>query len=220
LGEFFSKKKVNKLLDLGCGNGEFTVKLGKDLSVSDIYGVDISDEAIRMSKEKGVKAIKVDLEAEKLPFPPKFFDLVAAIEVIEHLRYPDNMLAEAWRVLKPGGYFVISTPNLASWINRLLILMGYMPYFSEPSEKYLAGFYAHNKINVNPAGTLRLYTLKALRELLQVYGFSVVKISGSYADYENRFLRVLDMLISWIKPSLASDIILIAQKLIRENESE
>ena len=215
--KFLSSKKIRKVLDLGCGDGEFTVRLCNSISASEIFGIDISDKAIKISKSKGIKAIKVDLDFEDLPFPPNSFGLVVATEVMEHLRYPDNMLAQAHRVLRPDAYFLLSTPNLASWINRMLILMGYMPYFSESSSRCFAGFLTRSKQNLHPAGTLRLYTLKAVKELLQIYGFNIVKITGSRADYENIALRMVDRVLSKLEASLASHIIILAKPGVPRN---
>lgn len=47
------------------------------------------------------------------------------LRVIEHLINPDNAISEAYRVLKPGGFLIIATPNQASWVNRVLLLFGH-----------------------------------------------------------------------------------------------
>src|SRR5438874_5853404 len=65
--------------------------------------------------------------AEKLDFEDDRFDLLFVGEVLEHLTYPNEFLAEASRVLVRDGLLLLSTPNLASWHNRLLILFGYSP---------------------------------------------------------------------------------------------
>jgi SAM-dependent methyltransferase len=183
--------RATNLLDLGCGDGSFSREIGKVVGATRIVGVDVETP-----HSKYIEFLKFDLNNKGIPLPDNSFDLIIAIEVIEHLMYPDNMLREAWRLLKPGGYFVISTPNLASIINRMLILIGYMPYFSEPSLEYNAGLLTRKKMVDKPAGHLRLYTLKAIKELLYFHGFKIRICRGSPAGFSNRFLCIVEKLFN------------------------
>ena len=61
------------------------------------------------------------------------------LEVIEHLASPDNMIVEVYRILKIGGYLIISTPNLGNWVNRLTMLLGCQPYNVEVSATHVFG---------------------------------------------------------------------------------
>ena len=115
-------------MDIGCGDGNFTVLMAKSLRAKEVYGVDISEKGVEMAKRKGVKAFKVDVDEENLPFNDNYFDVVTALEVIEHLFDPDHFLEEVYRVLKPNCIFVLSTPNLASIHNRIALLLGYQPF--------------------------------------------------------------------------------------------
>jgi 2-polyprenyl-3-methyl-5-hydroxy-6-metoxy-1,4-benzoquinol methylase len=131
-------------------------------------------------------------------------------EVIEHLMNPDHALEEAYRLLRPGGLFVLTTPNLAWWVNRLVLLTGYQPYWSEVSIKYNVDKFFRN-LNKPLSGHLRLYTLKALRELLQLYKFKVIKIKGASYPH-NKFLDLIDRVISSLSPSLAEILVIVARK--------
>lgn len=94
----------SKILDIGCGNGDFTLEL---LNMGfDAYGIDLADCNVLKDKH-----IKVDLQKDKYPFPDNHFDVVFSKSVIEHLREPDYLIDEAYRVLKPGGVFICLTPS-------------------------------------------------------------------------------------------------------------
>ncbi|MFC1656449.1 class I SAM-dependent methyltransferase [Patescibacteria group bacterium] len=106
----FTKNKI--ILDAGCGSG-----YGTDMLISGgakkVYGVDINSKSIEFCKkhysQKNLVFSEGDLE--KLKFPDKFFDCVVAFEVIEHVQNCPKALAEFYRILKPGGVLVFSTPN-------------------------------------------------------------------------------------------------------------
>ena len=53
----------------------------------------------------------VDFNTQKLPFKSNFFDVIISLAVIEHIENIDNFIGEAFRVLRPGGIFYLSTPN-------------------------------------------------------------------------------------------------------------
>jgi len=89
-------------VDLGCGDGEFSLKAKKQIGCKEMYGVEVWDDAIKKSSEKGLNVIKSDLN-EKLPFDSEFFDIVISNQVLEHLLYPIGFMEEIKRILKKGG---------------------------------------------------------------------------------------------------------------------
>ncbi|RKY29994.1 MAG: hypothetical protein DRP74_07840 [Candidatus Omnitrophota bacterium] len=208
--------KAQRYLDLGCGDGSFTLKVTNLVKAKEVIGVDISDQALSRARGKGIKTFKVDLETDSLPFINDYFDLITAIEVVEHLRTVDNLLTEAFRVLKPRGFLVIATPNLGSWINRLLLLFGYQPMHTEPSKKYHVGLPIRNvKEKSSYAGHVNLMTTKALRSLLKAYGFIIVEEQGIHWHIRYKILDIADKLFSKI-PSLAHGIAVLARKPLND----
>jgi SAM-dependent methyltransferase len=202
-----SSRRKNRILDIGCGDGSFIVKFKK---YGETYGVDVSEKAIKIAKEASVDAYKVDISFEKLPFPDEYFNIVYMGDVIEHLINPDFAIKEVNRVLKLDGFLVLSTPNLASWINRFLLLFGMQPLFSEVSTSKTFGR-GPRSYNFFPVGHLRLFTFRALKEFLTYYRFNILTVEG--ASYENlpKIVADIDRILSKI-PSLASDTIVIADK--------
>lgn len=95
-----------KHLDIGCGDG-YRIRLVKP--VGEIVGIDLDENMVAQARKRGVTAYVGD--AEDLHFPDESFDLVTSIEVLEHVPHPTVALAEAYRVLKRGGFFICVTPN-------------------------------------------------------------------------------------------------------------
>jgi len=205
-------RKVERMIDLGCNNGGITQMFKEKLGVKEVYGVDIDEEAIFVAKQRGVKAYCLNLSEDKLPFPDEYFDLAISFEVIEHLMNPDNMLREANRVLKKGGILLVSTPNLASWVNRIFFLFGYQLYNVEVSTEIIAGVPYMKGVFEKPTGHIRAFTLKALKQLLKHHGFQTIKAIGSPGvNPKNRFFKLLDRLFS-LRCSLARRLIVLAVK--------
>lgn len=103
-------KRGDKVLDLGCGTGYGGGFLGKKAKV---LGVDNEKEAIKFAKKHyGEDAKFLLADATNLSFAKKeSFDIVCALELIEHFKNPDQFLNEVKRVLKNKGIFILSTPN-------------------------------------------------------------------------------------------------------------
>ena len=101
-------KNKNRVLDIGCGSyPKFLVSL----DFKEKFGIDKYDYNF---SSYGIKFIKLDLEKEnKLPFEDNFFDVITALALIEHLKLNAvrNLFIEAFRILKNGGIFIITTPS-------------------------------------------------------------------------------------------------------------
>jgi 2-polyprenyl-3-methyl-5-hydroxy-6-metoxy-1,4-benzoquinol methylase len=114
--------KVLDILDVGCGSGANSLALAE--KGHRLHGVDISAAAIEQYRRHGFDGRVADIESG-LGYPDASFDLVFCSEVIEHMTSPELLVADSHRVLKPGGKLILSTPNSAFWLYRLLGLFGY-----------------------------------------------------------------------------------------------
>lgn len=96
------------ILDIGVGSGA-TLKFAEPY-FSKLHGVDLVSYLVPEIKPK-VKFSVVDLNFEKLPYGDNFFEFITAFQVIEHLENPFFVMRETARVLKNGGFFILSVPN-------------------------------------------------------------------------------------------------------------
>lgn len=112
-----------RVLDLGCRSGALTRHF---LDGNDVVGLDIDRDALAKAKALGIEPLAADVE-EPLPFPDASFDVVVAGELFEHLRFPDAVVGEALRLLRPGGVIVGSVPNAFRIQSRLRFLLGRPP---------------------------------------------------------------------------------------------
>jgi len=105
LSNFLGNKKVERSLELGCGTGRLANNL---FSISrEVYGVDQSSEVLAIAQRKYPQLKLTCAEVIKLPYQSDFFDLVLINGSLHHFFAVEKTLAEAYRVLKPGGVFVL-----------------------------------------------------------------------------------------------------------------
>lgn len=104
-----------RILEVACGRGGFLRYLAS--AGANAYGMDFSFAAVRAAQGKtvgadpAVVACVVQGDAQALPFPDNYFDLVISCETIEHLPAPDKAVRDFYRVTRPGGRLFLTTPN-------------------------------------------------------------------------------------------------------------
>lgn len=105
-------------LDVGSGNGELIDRVMREFSVT-VRACDYRDDLMTVGD---LHVDVVDLNVDTLPYPDASFDLATCTEVIEHLEHYRSALREISRVLRVGGVFIVSTPNVLNLRSRLRYL--------------------------------------------------------------------------------------------------
>lgn len=154
-----------RVLDLGCRSGALTRHF---LGGNEVVGLDVDGEALAKAEALGIQPVRANVE-EPLPFEDASFDAVVAGELFEHLRFPDALVAEVARVLRPGGVLVGSVPNAYRLQGRLRFLVGRAPE-DDPTH-------------------LRMFSPAAIRELLG--GFESVRLDFVGGRYRRLHPRLL-----------------------------
>ncbi|MCA6439249.1 MAG: class I SAM-dependent methyltransferase [Sediminibacterium sp.] len=105
---------VNKVLEVGCGQGRIRHHLNGINKPIDYTGIEVSDDVIRENSIKWPKDKWISSGAYDLPFKDESFDICFSFYVIEHLVFPERAIVEMMRVVKKGGYLALIFPDFTS----------------------------------------------------------------------------------------------------------
>jgi len=166
-----------RVLDLGCRSGALTRHF---LEGNEVVGLDVDRAALAKAEALGIQPVQANVE-EPLPFEDASFDAVVAGELLEHLQFPDALVREIARVLRPGGALVGSVPNAYRVQGRLRFLLGRPPE-DDPTH-------------------LHMFSADAVRELLA--GFEDIQVSFVGGRYRRLHARLLarDLVFSGLRPN-------------------
>lgn len=168
--KFYEKMIKGNILDVGCGEGDFSLHIAQIAGAKQIDGIDLSQTAInkciKRAKENNIsKKIKFKTGSiTDLPFKDNVFDSIFAFEIVEHIVDTEKMFSELNRVLKKGGYLGITTVDF-NLLKRIIISLFYFETYFDPTTPHI-----------------RFFTKNTLRKMLEKNGFKLIqyKWDGSY----------------------------------------
>jgi 2-polyprenyl-3-methyl-5-hydroxy-6-metoxy-1,4-benzoquinol methylase len=158
--------KNGTVLDLGCGNGSLSHELSK--LGFEVHGVDRSESGIQIAREAFPQGhfLLCDVENDLSPDPflAESFDVVVSTEVVEHVYHPRQLIQNAFRLLKPSGHFIVSTPYHGYVKNVVLALSGKM-------DDHFTALW--------DGGHIKFWSRETLSKLLRENGFTDLRFVGT-----------------------------------------
>ncbi len=175
-----------RVLDVGCSTG-YLAKTLRGFG-NRVTGIEYDPEAAQAARAYAEQVVVADLDQVALDtaVPGQLFDVVVFGDVLEHLRDPLPTLRQARHLLAPGGYVVISIPNVAHGDVRMSLMLGRFPY---------------RRLGLLDATHLRFFTRSNLQELLGSAGFAAIQVRTTTAPL---FCTEIGVRPDEIDPSVAA----------------
>ena len=152
-------KPGSHVLDVGCGDGVMMdyLQTGKECTG---YGLELADEQVLKSTQRGVRVIQQDFERGLGIFGDNSFDTVMCLSSLQMMKHVEDLLRDIVRV---GREAIVSFPNFAHWPHRIALLRGRMPVSkSLPYQWY-------------DTPNVRCATIKDFQELAEEVGLEVIE---------------------------------------------
>jgi len=180
---------VGSILDLGTADGLMLGELKNEFPSARCVGVEKVSELAKVNGNGKIKLIRGDVE--KLPLADGSFDVAVATAVVEHLLHPTWMLREAYRVLREGGLFVLTTP--CPVIGQLATRLGFL----QDGQHH------------------RTFSMYTLARMLRKYGFQVLSTEKFMCSPIG---LPLEIALERAMKSLGTDFLLANQKVVAVKE--
>lgn len=183
--KFLQKRDSPNILEIGTGSGFFLEFIKEVYPAGSFSGVEYDERLIAETASRAPHANLVQGNAEQFDLGHSKFDLIVSFQVIEHLYQPEAMVANVRSHLKPGGLFLVTTPNLdglgARWMkqkwhgyrddhvslkgkdqwDKLIAAHGFVPIYS--GSTFFSGIPVLNRLPLGPINWALLATLGSMR---------------------------------------------------------
>lgn len=170
-----AENRWNSVLEVGCGDGLTLEHLKKKNIAAKTTGVEIDPSAAERATGRVDRVLNCSADVMRRNLQNEEFDLILCLDVLEHLYDPWTILREIEAVLQPGGYLLISIPNVQHWSVIVSLLFGRWNY---------------TKAGLMDQTHIRFFTEKSLRQLIFQANMNVLKCEGQMG----KDIRVLDYL--------------------------
>lgn len=213
-------------LDVGSGTGEL-LRLVRERYPFHSFGCDYTDKLISVP---GIKIDTVDLNRQPLPYSDNRFALVTCVETVEHLENHREVVRQIYRVLRPGGVAVFSTPNILNLRSRLRYLSSgfynlFGPLAPDESDVHttrghinpVSWFYLSHALLSAGFDDLKVTVDKYQRRSLMALPFLIVPLRAANWIVHNRdknTYRTLDKRNAWAVRAMNSPDLLLGRTLV------
>jgi len=203
------------ILDVGCGAGGLLKELGR---FGNAYGIDVSEDAVQFGREHGVQHIQLG-SVSAIPYPDNHFDVVCALDVLEHVQHDHAAVNEIRRVLRPGGRAIVSVPAFPSlWGITDVLSYHYRRYRLRPLT-VLAMNSGFEIIRATYFNTILFIPIALVRLTVRMLGLRVGSENQSFGFLNELFYRLFHMetmFLKYMNLPFGISILMIAQKLQHE----
>jgi Methylase involved in ubiquinone/menaquinone biosynthesis len=204
-------RRLSLHIDLSDGSAALDVGAAQGLAVIALHragfhaaGVEPWPDAVKTARVVA-EAAKADVRviegyAENLPFPDESMDLVLSQSVLEHVKDPQQVFKEAYRVLRPGGGFYFYTTNALCPIQHEIKLFPLFPWYPDPLKRRIMTWAVEKHpalVHDTQLPALHWYTLGRTRRLAAAAGFTAVvdrwhlrRLEEEPSELRRRLLRV------------------------------
>lgn len=156
INKFIPKHQKITILDYGCGPGTLISAMKEINPTAHYIGMDVSDQAIKEARKKHLyDKFYVVADGQKLPLQDSSVDFILAADVIEHVYDTKLIFQEFYRILKPGGKILMTTPYHGLIKNLVISLFAFEKIF-DPLKNHI-----------------RFYTKKSLFKVFNLYNFKI-----------------------------------------------
>ncbi len=191
------KGKGTEILDIGCNDGKLTKIYSK---FGNVLGIDVNKDAVKTCRKKGLKCLCTDVGGLPSSYD-NYFDVVITGDIIEHIFETDEFLLKLHKILKKHGKLLLTTPNLASFGRRMMLVAGINP-FVEFSTKLPSKDYS--------VGHIRYYTVADMELQLKTNGFKNINIYGDRINLA-KFIHIPYTFAKFV-PTLSRNMMVYAEK--------
>jgi 2-polyprenyl-3-methyl-5-hydroxy-6-metoxy-1,4-benzoquinol methylase len=193
--QLLQQRPAGLVLDVGCYDGQFITRVVEPEQAT-LIGLDVAVPALHAARTRGVHGVRAQIEAG-MPFRSAAFATVVAAEVIEHVFDTQAVIDELARVLRPGGWLALTTPNLVALSGRAQLVLGRSPHNVE--------------FDASPgtSGHIRYFTFDTLEALLRGAG---LQPKGRWTNVAHFSVLGSSELVGRLRPGLGHTLISIAEK--------
>lgn len=176
---------VHRLLDVGCSIGTLGKQIKAVRGIPVIAGIEIDKEMAKVAEEVLDKVYCMDIEHGDISFlKEEGFDCIVFADVLEHTRDPWGVLDRFLTILEPGGYVLVSLPNVR--------------HISTLKELFVKGYWPYRERGIHDRNHLRFFTLRNIVELFDGAGLEILSVKRNVRVFERKKRKNIDKTIGFL----------------------